>query len=216
MPTERFYHLPEGKKQMIREAAIKEFSRVPMEKVSINKIVKSAEISRGSFYTYFKDKEDVLQYIFEDFVVQIQEFCQETLKRENGRFWELPGRLLEYILEVCDRNKMITLAQKAIGHQAVMQMLEDKAGICWEIEETKDEWLKEMYRITDCSELRVESCEDFQILFSICISILVATVGEIYRTGFAPAVARQLFEKRMKVIRYGASRQPDSHEPAEA
>ena len=49
---------------MIREAAIREFSRVPLDKVSINKIVKYADISRGSFYTYFQDKEDVFQYIF--------------------------------------------------------------------------------------------------------------------------------------------------------
>ena len=35
MPTERFYRLPEAKKQVIRQAAIKEFARVPFEKASI-------------------------------------------------------------------------------------------------------------------------------------------------------------------------------------
>ena len=34
MPTERFYRLPEAKKQVIRQAAIKEFARVPFEKAS--------------------------------------------------------------------------------------------------------------------------------------------------------------------------------------
>ena len=76
MPTERFYHLSEEKKRMIREAAIREFSRVPLDKVSINKIVKYADISRGSFYTYFQDKEDVFQYIFEDCVCQRQLYCK--------------------------------------------------------------------------------------------------------------------------------------------
>ena len=36
MPTERFYRLPEMKRKIIREAAVKEFARVPYEKVSIN------------------------------------------------------------------------------------------------------------------------------------------------------------------------------------
>ena len=36
MPTERFWRLPEAKRQMIREAALQEFARVPYEKVSIN------------------------------------------------------------------------------------------------------------------------------------------------------------------------------------
>ena len=64
MPTERFLHLSESKKALIREAAIKEFSRVPIEKVSINKIVQNANIFRGSFYKYFEYKEDHLGYIF--------------------------------------------------------------------------------------------------------------------------------------------------------
>ena len=65
MPTERFYRLPEAKKQVIRQAAIKEFARVPFEKASINQIIQNADISRGSFYTYFEDKQDVVRYIFE-------------------------------------------------------------------------------------------------------------------------------------------------------
>ena len=52
MPTERFWRLPEAKRQMIREAALQEFARVPYEKVSINQIIHNADISRGSFYTY--------------------------------------------------------------------------------------------------------------------------------------------------------------------
>ncbi|MEW4411010.1 hypothetical protein [Clostridium sp. AN503] len=49
MPTERFYRLPEAKKQLIREAAIKEFSRVPYERASINQIIHNADISRAAF-----------------------------------------------------------------------------------------------------------------------------------------------------------------------
>ena len=43
MPTERFYRLPEEKKRSICSAAVKEFARVPLDKVSINQIIKEAE-----------------------------------------------------------------------------------------------------------------------------------------------------------------------------
>ena len=76
MPTERFYRLPEAKKQVIRQAAIKEFARVPFLKASINQIIQNADISRGSFYTYFEDKQDVVRYIFEDNARQMQECCE--------------------------------------------------------------------------------------------------------------------------------------------
>jgi len=66
MPTERFFHLSEDKRKRILKAARKEFIRVPFEEVSINQIIKNAEISRGSFYTYFEDKNDLLRYVFQD------------------------------------------------------------------------------------------------------------------------------------------------------
>ena len=56
MPTERFLRLPKEKIEAIRIAAAKEFMRVPLEEASINRIVHDADISRGSFYTYFEDK----------------------------------------------------------------------------------------------------------------------------------------------------------------
>mgnify|MGYP000403050715 CR=1 FL=1 len=56
MPTQRFLKLKEEKKQAILEAAVHEFSRVPYSSASINQIIKEADISRGSFYTYFEDK----------------------------------------------------------------------------------------------------------------------------------------------------------------
>ena len=72
---------------MIREAAKKEFARVPMDKVSINQIIKEADISRGSFYTYFEDKRDVLNYIFEESKRELYEKAIETLRRSVGVIW---------------------------------------------------------------------------------------------------------------------------------
>lgn len=206
MPTERFNHLPEEKKRLIWEAAIQEFSRVSMEKVSINRIVKSADISRGSFYTYFQDKEDLLQYIFEDFVEQVQLFCQETILLEKGDFWKLPEKLLEYVLAICDKNKMITLAQNALGHQTVMKMLENKVGFCALAQEAKSKWLLEVYHATNCQELCVENFEDYQILFSLCTSSMIETLGEIYRGGAVREKAMASFRKRINFIKYGAIR----------
>ena len=69
--------LPEQKKALIRSAAMKEFARVPFEKASINQIIHNAGISRGSFYTYFEDKSDVVQFLMEDMRRELQEFCRE-------------------------------------------------------------------------------------------------------------------------------------------
>ena len=61
MPTQRFFKLKEEKRRLILEAAAHEFSRVPYSAASINQIIKEADISRGSFYTYFEDKQDLVE-----------------------------------------------------------------------------------------------------------------------------------------------------------
>ena len=98
MPTERFYRLPEAKKQVIRQAAIKEFARVPFEKASINQIIQNADISRGSFYTYFEDKQDVVRYIFEDNARQMQECCERELDKNDGNLFDMLEWLFEFTI----------------------------------------------------------------------------------------------------------------------
>ena len=58
MPTLTFKNLSLEKKNRIMEACFDEFSHYSFSEASINRIIKQARISRGSFYQYFKDKED--------------------------------------------------------------------------------------------------------------------------------------------------------------
>ena len=63
MPTNTFFHLPKEKQNRLIHAIRQEFSRVPFEQISINQIIHNANISRGSFYQYFYNKQDLLQLI---------------------------------------------------------------------------------------------------------------------------------------------------------
>ncbi|MCR3921966.1 MAG: TetR/AcrR family transcriptional regulator [Firmicutes bacterium] len=66
MPKETFYNLKDDKKQKIFAAAVQEFSSSRFNEASINQIIKHAEISRGSFYQYFNDKEDIYLYMISE------------------------------------------------------------------------------------------------------------------------------------------------------
>lgn len=104
MPTERFYHLPESKRLAIREAAVREFARTRLEQVSINKIIQSAGISRGSFYTYFEDKRDVMMYLLQDVRSQIQSACVRGLTENGGDYFQMAETVFEYILVFLKEN----------------------------------------------------------------------------------------------------------------
>ncbi len=89
MPTTTFFNLPEAKRERLLSAIRDEFARVPFEQVSINKIICSANISRGSFYQYFKDKYDMLEYILSDYQKQMLTFAKESLEASGGNIFQL-------------------------------------------------------------------------------------------------------------------------------
>ena len=63
MPTNTVHNLSDDKKRRIFDAALQEFSVRTFSQASINHIVKSAGIPKGSFYQYFDGKEDLYLYV---------------------------------------------------------------------------------------------------------------------------------------------------------
>ena len=63
MPKQTFLNLPIEKRQVIINAAIDEFAEFGLENASTNRIVANSGISKGSFYQYFEDKQDVFMYL---------------------------------------------------------------------------------------------------------------------------------------------------------
>ena len=63
MPSATFFNLPAEKREKLLSAARAEFARVPYAEASINKMIQAADIPRGSFYMYFRDKEDLFLHL---------------------------------------------------------------------------------------------------------------------------------------------------------
>lgn len=90
MPKETFSNLSEDKKRKIFDAAVKEFSTKRFSEASINQIIKTAEIPRGSFYQYFRDKEDIYLYILDQIGEEKREIAQHSeIVNMNADFFEI-------------------------------------------------------------------------------------------------------------------------------
>ncbi len=63
MPKQTFLNLPEEKRKKIVNAAVDEFAQYGLENASTNRIVENSGISKGSFYQYFEDKQDVFEHL---------------------------------------------------------------------------------------------------------------------------------------------------------
>jgi len=88
MPRPRFNKLPEEKRNRILEAAAKEFSAHGYENASLNKILETAEISKGAAYYYFDDKADIYTTTLLHFMKELLDsvaFDAGVLTKDN--FW---------------------------------------------------------------------------------------------------------------------------------
>src|SRR5690554_5850943 len=79
MPKDTFFNLPEEKRQRVEEAAINEFADYNYESASVNRIVESAGIAKGSFYQYFEDKKDLYKHIMDIIVKKKLEYMSPTI-----------------------------------------------------------------------------------------------------------------------------------------
>ena len=84
MPSTTFFNLPEEKRQRLLAAARMEFARVRYEDASVNRIIQTAGIPRGSFYMYFTDKEDLFRYLMESYGRMLEERLGQLLDQAEG------------------------------------------------------------------------------------------------------------------------------------
>jgi AcrR family transcriptional regulator len=82
MPKQTFFNLPSDKRNKIIDAAYDVFIENDYEDVNIRMITSRAEISIGSFYQYFQDKDELYVYLMSDIEKKI--YAKEMEK--NGYF----------------------------------------------------------------------------------------------------------------------------------
>lgn len=105
MPTVTFKNLNDEKKQCILNAAKNEFSKVSFSESSINKIIKEAGISRGSFYMYFIDKEDLYETVIENQLKKNFKFLKDELIKSDGDIFKTYINIYEILLKKVNKSK---------------------------------------------------------------------------------------------------------------
>ena len=98
MPSATFYHLPQAKRDTLLQAARDEFSAVPYDEASINRMIRVAGIPRGSFYMYFDGKEDLFRYLMEEGLRAFVQGLKDLLRRMDGDLFGTFRHLIDLAL----------------------------------------------------------------------------------------------------------------------
>ena len=99
MPTQKYYNLVDQKKDGILRAMGEELLEHSYQEITVSRIIERAGISRASFYSYFKDKEDMLGCIFQRLKEDTSERLLEHVQEEKGDALKGISRFLDYLLE---------------------------------------------------------------------------------------------------------------------
>lgn len=99
MPTQKYFNLKEERKEEIIKASIDEFSIYDYESASINRIIKQISMPRGTFYLYFKDKEDLYLYLLKSHISTFKNIFIESLKENDNNIFETIKDIYQKIID---------------------------------------------------------------------------------------------------------------------
>ena len=197
-----FYNLPDAKRQRIIDAIVVEFSNTEDEKVSINRIIKRANISRGSFYQYFDDKVDLVEVLLKSFVDRVLVGVNKAFDASQGDIFETFGALLDIIV-ACgnDPVRHVVLKRLMRNLRVNNDLISDYMTNRFRgIDEFKD-CCKHFNR----SNLRFQSDEDLELMAQMLTGMLKNALFNYYVTEADYEQVKQRYLKKIQIVRQGAA-----------
>jgi len=94
MPYPTYFNLNHDKQERIMQAAIDEMGKHTYEHLNLANIIRNSKIPRGSFYQYFKDKDDLYEYFYQYIGLKKFEFYGDLFQAEKDipfldRFYQI-------------------------------------------------------------------------------------------------------------------------------
>lgn len=124
----------EQKKQGLLDAAYGLFLEKGVQKTSVDEIVKSANVAKGTFYLYFHDKEHLLQQLAYQISARIlSEAYEQVSASPTGSFTENVVNLIDYVIEYFKRNKLtLRLLERNFSWPTVEKQLSLREDPLWD------------------------------------------------------------------------------------
>lgn len=200
MPNPTFFHLPEAKRKRLMDAVWQEFSSVSYMDASINKIIQTAEISRGSFYQYFSGKQDVFTYILQTIIDGTRNMFQAQLTVHNNDLFAAILGMYDTLLwkhsksrqdPAYDRVRTLFQLNTNLDMRQFTELLD------------QDTMADNTNQLLADTGYRLQSPLQCQGLIHMLLSIGLANAADTLRHPSHESHNRQLLESQLELIRLG-------------
>lgn len=124
----------EEKKQSLLQSARELFLEKGVNKTSVDEIVQRANVAKGTFYLYYKDKGDLLQAVVDKSCNRIlHEAYQYVQQHRTPDFVENVLMMIDYIVEYFKRDKLtLRLLERNFSWPMVERQLAQQADPLWQ------------------------------------------------------------------------------------
>ena len=207
MPSTTFFNLPSEKREKLLAAARAEFARVPYAEASINEMIQAADIPRGSFYMYFRDKEELFIYLMGEWSRQLTALLEELLEWRRGDIFAA-------FLDLFDRVQAeYRDPEKKERYQHIMGVVRNNSGAQLSSLLGMEGCLPAPCRLVEWVDPRLldlRSADDLGNIFRI----LMGVTGQAVLRGIQtedPAETREVYLRTLDILRRGMERkQPET------
>ena len=111
MALENFKKLRDKRKNNILDAIVRSIKTYGFDKLSIQEIAEEADISRGSFYNYFIDKNDAVYTLIQARITTFLDLFKESIMNCNGRLFDGTKQICEHVKRTLEKDVYVEIAK---------------------------------------------------------------------------------------------------------
>lgn len=198
MPRLTFFNLPDHKKQTLLDAAIEEFSRVPLQEASIANIVKAADIPRGSFYQYFENKEDLYFYL-------LKEELKEKRKKYFTKLEEHHGDIFHAVTDIL--QSFLIRMENENTYQFYRNMF---LNLNYQTEKTFTDFINDNHQqyseftnLINTEKLNVSSQEELELIVRMLTLVMTENIIQKFARNLSNDEVIEQFTKQIDLLKRG-------------
>ena len=202
MPSDTFLRLNDEKKKKLIDASFKEFSLYNYNDVSINRIIKEAGISRGSFYMYFEDKKDLYFYLLEQHLeILINNMKNDLIKNKGDLFKMFEENIKESYNSF--KNNNINFFKKSLENVTIMEESKKTFGF------RDKRLLRELIPNINLELLNDNAKKHIEVIFAINMHLLMVTLMKLLKSDSLDEEILKDYYEQLDILKYGCVKKED-------
>ena len=202
MASDTFLRLNDEKKKKLLEASFKEFSLNDFNNASINKIIKEAGISRGSFYMYFEDKKDLYFYLLEQYSEILIDNMKEDLINNKGDLFNMFQDNIKRTYNSF-KNNNVNFFKKSLENITIMEESKRTFGF------RDKRLLKELIPNINVELLNDNAKRHLEVIFAINMHLLMVTLIKLLKSDSLDEEILKDYYEQLDILKYGCIKKED-------